>query len=344
MVMELGDTDLANVLKRQGEVALGMNTIRLYWEQMLRAVQAIHDERVVHADLKPANYLLVKGSLKLIDFGIAKAIGNDTTNIHRENQIGTVNYMSPEAIKETNTDNGRRMMKLGRASDIWSLGIILYQMCYGRTPFAQLALFQKLASIPDPNFTIPFPKFMAGCQQVGTDKDPNADSNPNNSSGTEKFPVPLDLLRVMKNCLQRDPDRRMTIPDLLIDPLLCPRALDELLPPAMSQIMTLLKRNPQVLDQWDVSEAQNEKVLKSLPIRFTMRNPYDEQQTQILARITNNVVKLNDTLLELNQKIEEINEMNSDLVAFSNIWNHYQRNANLYLASTNSLEPAKTRR
>ncbi|KAJ1720776.1 hypothetical protein LPJ53_004634 [Coemansia erecta] len=72
-----------------------------------------------------------------------------------------------------------------------------------------------------------------------------------------------------------------------------------------------------------------------------MRNPYDEQQTQILARITNNVVKLNETLLELNQKIEDINEMNSDLVAFSNIWNHYQRNANLYLASTNSLEPAK---
>ncbi|KAJ2602642.1 1,2-dihydroxy-3-keto-5-methylthiopentene dioxygenase [Coemansia sp. RSA 1804] len=69
-------------------------------------------------------------------------------------------------------------------------------------------------------------------------------------------------------------------------------------------------------------------------------NPYDEQQTQILARISNNVVKLNETLLEVNQKIEEINEMNSDLVAFSNIWNHYQRNASLYLASTNSIEPS----
>ncbi|KAJ2657173.1 1,2-dihydroxy-3-keto-5-methylthiopentene dioxygenase [Coemansia sp. RSA 1200] len=71
-----------------------------------------------------------------------------------------------------------------------------------------------------------------------------------------------------------------------------------------------------------------------------MKNPYDEQQTQILARISNNVVKLNETLLEVNQKIEEINEMNSDLVAFSNIWNHYQRNASLYLASTNSIEPS----
>ncbi|KAJ2759974.1 hypothetical protein IWQ56_005598 [Coemansia nantahalensis] len=76
-----------------------------------------------------------------------------------------------------------------------------------------------------------------------------------------------------------------------------------------------------------------------------MKNPYDEQQTQILARITNNVVKLNDTLLELNQKIEEITEMNSDLSAFSSIWSHFQRNASLYLASTNSLAlPAQAAR
>ncbi|KAJ2554750.1 Dual-specificity kinase, spindle pole body (SPB) duplication and spindle checkpoint function [Coemansia sp. RSA 1878] len=264
MVMEFGETDLASVLKRSGARPLGMNTVRLYWEQMLRAVQTIHEERVVHADLKPANYLLVKGSLKLIDFGIAKAIGNDTTNIHRENQIGTVNYMSPEAIKETNSESGKRMMKLGRASDIWSLGIILYQMCYGRTPFAQLALFRKLASIPDPSFIIPYPKYMAGCQQTGTDLDPNSDASPTYPDGTEKTAVPLDLLRVMRVCLQRDPEKRMTIPDLLVDPLLCPISLDQALPAAMKQMLSLLKRNPRVLDQWDVSDAQNESVLSSL--------------------------------------------------------------------------------
>ncbi|KAJ1727855.1 Dual-specificity kinase, spindle pole body (SPB) duplication and spindle checkpoint function, partial [Coemansia biformis] len=264
MVMEFGETDLANVLKRSGGQPLGMNTIRLYWEQMLRAVQTIHEERVVHADLKPANYLLVKGSLKLIDFGIAKAIGNDTTNIHRESQIGTVNYMSPEAIKENNPEGGRRIMKLGRASDIWSLGIILYQMCYGHTPFAQLALFKKLASIPDPSFVIPYPRYMAGCLQVGTDKDPNADGSPQFADGSGKARVPADLLRVMRVCLQRDPDKRMSIPDLLVDPLLCPTSLDQALPSAMAQMLSLLKRSPQVLEQWDVSEAQNEKILGSL--------------------------------------------------------------------------------
>lgn len=60
--------------------------------QMLHAVQVIHEEKIVHSDLKPANFVLVKGSLKLIDFGIAKAIPNDTTNIQREQQVSAFAY------------------------------------------------------------------------------------------------------------------------------------------------------------------------------------------------------------------------------------------------------------
>lgn len=47
----------------------------------------IHEARIVHSDLKPANFLVVEGQLKLIDFGIAKAIKNDTTSIVREAQV-----------------------------------------------------------------------------------------------------------------------------------------------------------------------------------------------------------------------------------------------------------------
>ena len=54
---------------------------------MLLAVQIIHEEKIVHSDLKPANFVLVKGTMKLIDFGIAKAIANDTTNIQREENV-----------------------------------------------------------------------------------------------------------------------------------------------------------------------------------------------------------------------------------------------------------------
>lgn len=50
-------------------------------------MNTIHEERIVHSDLKPANFLLVRGFLKLIDFGIAKAINSDTTNIQRDSQV-----------------------------------------------------------------------------------------------------------------------------------------------------------------------------------------------------------------------------------------------------------------
>jgi serine/threonine protein kinase len=85
--MECGEIDFAHILAKHQGVPLGLNFIRVYWEQMLRAVQAIHEEKIVHSDLKPANFLLVAGQLKLIDFGIAKRMGDDTTNIHRDQAV-----------------------------------------------------------------------------------------------------------------------------------------------------------------------------------------------------------------------------------------------------------------
>jgi serine/threonine-protein kinase TTK/MPS1 len=59
---------------------------------MLQAVHVIHEEKIVHSDLKPANFVLVRGQLKLIDFGIANAIANDTTNIQRDHQVRYMRY------------------------------------------------------------------------------------------------------------------------------------------------------------------------------------------------------------------------------------------------------------
>ncbi|ORY26275.1 hypothetical protein BCR39DRAFT_541804 [Naematelia encephala] len=102
MVMECGEIDFAMLLDEQRGRRLNTNFVGLYWEQMLEAVHAVHLENVVHTDLKPANFVLVKGRLKIIDFGIAKAVANDTVNIQRDQQVGTVNYMSPEAIQRMN--------------------------------------------------------------------------------------------------------------------------------------------------------------------------------------------------------------------------------------------------
>jgi serine/threonine-protein kinase TTK/MPS1 len=100
--------------------SLNMNFIRLTWQQMLSAVHSIHQERIIHGDLKPANFLFVKGALKLIDFGIAKAIqSDDTTNIYRDSQIGTLNYMSPESILDTGTGaNGGVRMRCGKVRSV----------------------------------------------------------------------------------------------------------------------------------------------------------------------------------------------------------------------------------
>lgn len=156
---------------------------------MLEAVDTIHEERIVHTDLKPANFLFVKGILKLIDFGIAKAISDDTTNIHRENQVGTLNYISPEALIDTSggaKSFGKKNMdmKLGRSSDIWSMGCILYQMIYGRTPFADLGLVHKLQAIVSDEVEISYPPV------------------------PKKYQAALDVVQL---CLQRDPKLRPTI-------------------------------------------------------------------------------------------------------------------------------------
>ncbi|KAF8733768.1 hypothetical protein HU200_014615 [Digitaria exilis] len=112
MVLEYGEIDLAHMVAQKWQersnsnMKIDENWLRFYWQQMLEAVNTIHDERIVHSDLKPANFMLVRGSLKLIDFGIAKAIMNDTTNIQRDAQVGTLNYMSPEAFMCNDTDSG----------------------------------------------------------------------------------------------------------------------------------------------------------------------------------------------------------------------------------------------
>jgi WD40 repeat protein/serine/threonine protein kinase len=100
------------------------------------AVQHAHQKGIIHRDIKPSNVLVVshdgKPVVKVIDFGVAKAIGRQLTDktvyTHFAQLIGTPLYMSPEQAGESGLDVDTR-------SDIYSLGVLLYEMLTGATPF-----------------------------------------------------------------------------------------------------------------------------------------------------------------------------------------------------------------
>ncbi|KAK3114965.1 hypothetical protein LTR53_006144 [Teratosphaeriaceae sp. CCFEE 6253] len=208
VLMEKGDTDLNRLLTlRLSAVDARFDGAftRFQWREMLDCVQAVHEHDIVHSDLKPANFLLVQGRLKLIDFGIANAIETDhTVNVHRDSHVGTPNYMSPESITDTNAPGpgasrdaaGRPLkkdMRIGKASDVWSLGCILYQMAYGRPPFAHISnQITRIMAITNPRHTIEFPEHGVGGSAI-----------------------PPALRGLLRRCLDRDPERRPTVGELL---------------------------------------------------------------------------------------------------------------------------------
>lgn len=110
--MECGEADLKSYLTRMktSEEAPDVNFIRLVWQQMLTAVNAIHRRHIIHSDLKPSNFLFVKGQLKLIDFGIAKSMAPEATSVVRESAMGTLAYISPEVLMEG--ADGRRGVRV----------------------------------------------------------------------------------------------------------------------------------------------------------------------------------------------------------------------------------------
>lgn len=203
---------ILNLRMKSEHAKLDINFVRYYWKEMLECLQAVHAYDIVHSDLKPHNFVLVQGRLKLIDFGIANAIQTEeTVNVHRETQIGTPNYMSPESLMDSNASDGKgrnepKLMKLGKPSDIWSLGCILYQMTYGRAPFGHIQnQLQRCQAIINFDYAIEYPAY-----------------------GLGGISIPHSLIRTLKNCLNRDQHQRPSATELLgdNDTFLYPQEID----------------------------------------------------------------------------------------------------------------------
>ena len=151
LVMELIDgTNLRALLNAQG--AFTIPQALRYTTDILEALRAAHRMGVIHRDIKPENILVpTDGPAKVADFGLARAVSEGSTSA-TGNMLGTVAYIAPE-IALTTEANAR--------SDLYSVGIMLYEMLTGAVPWAdesplQIASHHVSDDVPSPSATLPW--------------------------------------------------------------------------------------------------------------------------------------------------------------------------------------------
>jgi len=131
-----------------------------YIDQVLNALSYAHQQNVIHRDIKPGNLMLTpQGVVKVMDFGIARS-DTDHTLTMAGTSLGTVNYMSPEQVKGEPTDP---------RSDLYSVGICLYEMVTGKSPFTEGSHYSIMTAhvIEPPRPPIEFqPELPAALNQI----------------------------------------------------------------------------------------------------------------------------------------------------------------------------------
>src|SRR5271157_80024 len=176
-------TDLSGVIEKGGR--LPFDRALKFTRQLCSALEAAHNEGVVHRDLKPQNILIDQSdNIYISDFGLAKSLESEATMMTRTGQIlGTPRYMSPEQVEAREVDH---------RADLYSMGLIVYEMFTADIPFrgesAMQLMYQRVTSAPQDPRTI-FPE------------------------------IPDYLANIILKCLERDPAKRYQTAREVLDDL-----------------------------------------------------------------------------------------------------------------------------
>lgn len=148
--------------------------------QIAQGLEAAHDNHIVHRDIKPQNIIISReGKVKVADFGIAKAA---TTNTVTQNAVGSVHYLSPEQARGGYSDE---------KSDIYSLGVTMYEMLCGKVPFAG----DNTVSV--------------ALSHIQYEPVPVKEVNP---------AVPYSVDKIVQKCMQKRPENRyLSASELIVD-------------------------------------------------------------------------------------------------------------------------------
>ena len=125
IVLEYVEGDTLKTRVEQGSVSL--QQIMGWLIQIAEGIKAAHDEGIIHRDIKPENIMVTKdGHIKIMDFGIVRFTDSDSDLTHPGTSIGTIAYMAPEQAMGQDVDH---------RADIWSFGVVLYELATGKRPF-----------------------------------------------------------------------------------------------------------------------------------------------------------------------------------------------------------------
>jgi tousled-like kinase len=122
--------------------------------------------KVIHYDIKPGNILYHKGNVKIVDFGLSKVVDHTITNGHDTIELtshgaGTYYYLPPECFSACNMMAGNGQMKVSNKVDVWSVGVVHFELLFGRKPFgdgqSQEHILRQASSIFNPSAELTFP-------------------------------------------------------------------------------------------------------------------------------------------------------------------------------------------